>query len=696
MANSRSWLPSKAALIACAALAVGLIAVLSDQAAAQSMLSGIGSGALIAALAIGIVLIYRGSGTVNVAVGALAMYSSYVFVLLHQDGDLLLIAWTVHVGVMPLIPALIVTLLVGAVINLITYGLIFGRIQHASAVAKLVASVGLLLIFQAIIVLQYGTTGMTVESPFGTGSLSLPGSLTVPESQVLVLGVVVLVGVILWAIFRFTRFGLATRGAAENEPHAVSLGFDPLKIAATNWAMSGVVVSLLAVMTALLNESIDPSAVTLLVVAGLGAALIGGFSSFGLAILGGVGIGMGQALLQFLALQDWFPTAGGDPLPGVAQTLPFIVIVITLMIKGQGLPTRGAPEAIRLPEAPTPKFVLPGVAVSAVAIIFAMLFLDSLWRLAAINSMVGVCLCLSLVVLIGYVGQVSLAQVAIAGFAGFTLSRLTEAVGLGFPIAPVLAILGATLVGVLVAIPALRIRGVQLAAVTMAAALAIENFVFNNPIWAGGFSGAQVGSPTFLGFDFGPGVESSLGQGGLPSPWFGFFCFIVVLGIALAVTNVRRNATGRRMLAVRANERAAASLGVNVSQTKVVGFAIAALIAGTAGVLSGYRFGSVTSDYFGILQSFSILAFAYLGGISTVSGAVIGGMLVTNGIAFTALDKWLGISSEYGLLIGGLGLVITVVLNPDGISGEIRRLGKKFRSRGARDPGEGSLSEAVR
>jgi branched-chain amino acid transport system permease protein len=131
------------------------------------------------------------------------------------------------------------------------------------------------------------------------------------------------------------------------------------------------------------------------------------------------------------------------------------------------------------------------------------------------------------------------------------------------------------------------------------------------------------------------------------------------------------------MLAVRANERAAASLGINVGGTKVVAFAVAAFIAGIAGVLSGYRFGSVTPQYFGIFQSFTILAFAYLGGISSVSGAVVGGLLVTNGIALTALDEVVGVSSEYAMLIGGLGLILTVVANPDGIAGSLRALTRR-------------------
>jgi branched-chain amino acid transport system permease protein len=666
-----------------AVLAFVVLALIDDEAA-QSALTGVGGGTLIAALAIGVVLAYRGSGVVNIAVGAQAMYASYVFVLLREKGDLLLIAWPVHVGTLALVPALLITLAIGAAINLLAYAGIFSRLQQASAVAKLVASVGMLLILQAIIVLKFGTAPLAVNSPFDAKSrVDLPGSLSMPIDQFVAALIVIGVAVALWALFRFTRFGLATRGAAENEPRAVALGYNPLALAARNWALSGAVVSLLAVIVAFVNGSVDPTVITLLVVAGLGAALVGGFNSFGLAVVGGIGIGMGQALIQYLSTQSWFPQSGGGPLPGVQETLPFVVIVLALVIRGRGLPTRGAPESIRLPYAPLPRRLPLGMGVGTVAVVIAMLTLSSTWRLATINSLVGVCLCLSLVVLIGYVGQVSLAQLSIAGFAGFVLSRLAESAHIPFPWAPLLAILAATLLGVAVALPALRIRGVQLAAVTLAAALAIENFVFNNPQWSGGFGGASVPEPSIFGIDLGPQAASGIGDGSLPDPIFGFLCLAVVLMLALLVANLRRSSSGRRMLAVRSNERAAASLGVNVSSTKIVAFATSALVAGIGGVLSGYRFGSVTPEYFGVFQSFLILAFAYLGGISSISGAVIGGLLVTNGLVLTALDKWVGISSEYSILIGGLGLVLTVVANPDGVAGSLRRLGIKFRSRGS-------------
>jgi len=103
----------------------------------------------------------------------------------------------------------------------------------------------------------------------------------------------------------------------------------------------------------------------------------------------------------------------------------------------------------------------------------------------------------------------------------------------------------------------------------------------------------------------------------------------------------------------------------------------------------------VTPDYFGVLQSLSFLAFAYMGGISSVTGAVIAGFLVTNGLVFTALQNWVGISPDYTILIGGLGLIATIVLNPDGIAGTWRVIGARYRDRTSRDggaaPPEGGL-----
>lgn len=306
-----------------------------------------------------------------------------------------------------------------------------------------------------------------------------------------------------------------------------------------------------------------------------------------------------------------------------------------------------------------------------------LILLGPEWRLAITNSIIGMILCLSLVVLTGYVGQISLAQMTLAGVAGFTLAKLATEHGVPFPLGPLLAAGVATVVGLVTALPGLRVRGVHLAVMTLAAAVAIENVVFENPSWSGGLGGARVG-PRFLGIGFGPNDAGSL-DGDLPSSWFGLFCLAVALAVAVAVVALRRSAIGQRMLAVRANERAAAAAGVSVAGTKVLAFAIAVFIAGLGGVLSGYRFGSVTPLTFGSLASVTLLAYAYLGGISSVSGAVIGGLLVAGGVGFTALDQWFGVGSEYTLLIAGVGLVGTAVLNPEGLAGVFGRSRRRLR-----------------
>jgi branched-chain amino acid transport system permease protein len=226
-----------------------------------------------------------------------------------------------------------------------------------------------------------------------------------------------------------------------------------------------------------------------------------------------------------------------------------------------------------------------------------------------------------------------------------------------------------------------RVRGVNLAVVTIAASLAIENFVFKNPSWSGGLQGATVGPPRLFGLRFGPNDSAAIVNGKLPNPWFGVFCLTVVVLLGLLVVNLRRSNTGRQMLAVRSNERAAAGAGVSVAGVKMLAFAVSAFIAGLGGALSGYRFGSVTPDNFGVVASLTFLAFAYLGGISSVMGAAIGGCLVGGGLAFTALREWFGVSPQFTNLLGGLGLIVAAIANPEGIAGAWRALALKLKAR---------------
>ena len=346
---------------------------------------------------------------------------------------------------------------------------------------------------------------------------------------------------------------------------------------------------------------------------------------------------------------------------------------------------------VRLPSAPPAirnKRVLP-VAFAAAAVV--LFFLGPTWRTAATNSITGAIVCLSLVVLTGFAGQISLAQMAFAGISGFALAKLAVHLLLPFPVGLVLGASVATIFGVVFSLPALRIRGVHLAIVTLAAAVTVADFVFANPTWTG-LGGAPVPAPHLFGLQIAPSAPYNFGDHQFPNPLFGIACLVVLLVMVLIVSNVRRSQLGSHMLAVRANERAAAAVGINAVHTKIIAFTLAAFIAGIGGALEGYASGVVTSDEFGATTLILIFAFAYLGGISSIGGALIASLFVPSGI-LTSAAQHIGISANYLVLLGGLGVIINAVQAPEGIAGAVGHIPqavadhtRKLRTRRPRTP----------
>ena len=197
-----------------------------------------------------------------------------------------------------------------------------------------------------------------------------------------------------------------------------------------------------------------------------------------------------------------------------------------------------------------------------------------------------------------------------------------------FPIAPVLAVAGTTALGVVISLPALRIRGIQVAIVTLAAAVAIEQLLFRNPAFTGHGGLAHVDPPSVLGHRFG-----IIGPGDYPYRPFGLFVLALLVGSALLVVNARRGPLGRHMLAIRANERAAAASGVPVARVKIQGAAVSSFIAALAGLVFAYK--NVDFSWSGLEASrgLQVLALAYLGGVTSVTGSVIAGLLAPSGLS---------------------------------------------------------------
>jgi ABC-type branched-subunit amino acid transport system permease subunit len=616
---------------------------------------------------------YRSSGVVNFAHAAVGTYLAFAFYEFRETGDLVLPLFAVPHRI-PLVPrptvatALVFFVLYGALLGLLLQQLVFRRLSRSPALARVVASVGLFLYFWSVIGLEWPVTP-NVRPLLPRDNVMVLGRL-VGVDRLLLGGMVVAVTALLWLLGRRTRFGLATTAAAENRKGALLAGLDPERIAAANWMLATSLAGLAMIFSAQV-VALDALNNALLIVPALAAALLGGFRSYPVVAAAGLAIGMVQSeLLNLQSEWTWLPRIG------LQQGVPFLVILVVMAVRGEALPGRGRLAEGRYPAAPEPRGVaVAGAALTAAAAV-VMVAAGSEWRAAVITSSIFAVLALSVVLLTGFVGQISLATYAFAGVAAFSMVRFAEA-GLPFPLAPALAVAATGLLGALVGLPAVRVRGLNLAIVTLGAAVAIQELLFKWDRFVGSVAATQVPEPSL-----GP-IDLTIRASGdaYPRTAFGLLCIAVLAVCALAVANLRRGASGLAWLAVRSNEQAAAAAGIDVRSAKLSAFALSAVLAGTGGVLLAYQRLTLTADSFQVFNSLSLLALTYLAGIAALSGGLTAGALAPVGILAIAMGQEVGAPSPYQFAVSGLLLVVMAVLYPDGITGAVRTLWARLRGR---------------
>ena len=639
----------------------------------QFLLLGLGAGAIYAAIALGLLMTYRSSGVVNFAHGAAAMYGAYVFVGLRVNGDLLLplpgAPGRVHLHAMGGLPAAVIAIAATTALELGIYYAVFRPLRDAPPLSRLLASVGVMVALQAIVTLQYGADAISVPRVLPATPVSVLGR-PLPSDRLWLAAIVVVVTGLLSVGYRRLRIGLASRAAVEDETSLALLGWSPDLVAAVNWALAGVLAGGAGVLIGPITAA-DPVTFTLLVVPALAAALVAGFTSFTATTATALALGMVQSvLLEVQAHASWLPATG------VGKALPLLAIAIAAVARGSLMPPRGQLTERRLPVVAAPARPALPVAAGAVAGLASLLLLHGDYRLALLNTFIGIVVCLSIVVVTGYLGQLSLAQMAFAGVAGFALTRMQHPLGVPFPLDALVAATLAAVAGIVIALPALRVRGPSLAVVTLAGALAVQALLFESPSLTGGFAGTPVHAPSLAGHSLGPGS----GGGDYPHRRFGLLVLVVTVSAAFAVLSLRGSSLGRRMLAVRANERGAAALGVSVTSTKLLGFAVSAFLAGLAGAMIGWEQARLSFGSFDVFVSLGLVAVTYVGGIGRVGGAVVGGALVASGIVFTWLDHAASIG-RYQLLISGVAVVIAIIVAPDGLTGAAARLTRVWARR---------------
>jgi ABC-type branched-subunit amino acid transport system ATPase component/branched-subunit amino acid ABC-type transport system permease component len=599
----------------------------------QFAVLGLGLGALYAIAGIGLVLVYRGSRVVNFAQGAMGMVAAYVFYVLRQE----------H-GVNTLIAAFI-GLLASAVLGAGFHILIMRQLREASILTRIVATLALLVVLQEATVLTFGLPRI-VSPILPTGSVQIFGA-RIGEDRLLIFGIVVALTIVLWAIYKFTKFGVATSAVAENPTAAAALAISPSVIAAANWAIGAALGGFAAILLVPIT-GLSSTNLSLLVIPILAAAAVGRFSSFPITTLAGLSIGIGQS-----EVTRWVNAPGWD------TAVPFIFVTVILMFRGRSV--AGKDEAFgRMPGLGTGR-ISPGlVLVGAVAAILCIwVVFPSDWLDALQLQMALAMILFSFVVVTGFTGQVSLAQVGFAGVGALIAAWLYSAHGWPFELAIVAGVAATIPIGVVVGMAGVRARGVALAIVSLGLAFFLETVIFGNTTFTGGLLGYNASNPRFFGINV-SGVTFASRYATLT------LIFLVLVGLGIA--NLRRGRAGRRLIAVRTNERAAAALGISVAGSKLYAFVLGGMIAALGGILLAFDSPVIEFGSFAGLQSITFMQDAVFGGVGNLGGPLIasgfqGGTLGTQIFAFLGSNVAIYLS-----LVSGVGLLIMLTRAPDGLA----------------------------
>jgi ABC-type branched-subunit amino acid transport system ATPase component/ABC-type branched-subunit amino acid transport system permease subunit len=592
---------------------------------------GLGAGAVYALVAQGLVLVYRGSGIVNFAQGTFAMAGAYAFYELSSRG-------------VPVIPAILAACAVGALLGLVMQVVVMWPLRTASPITRTIATLAVFLILQALAGLHYGDQVLFV-TPYLPQAIWHIGSLTIQADRLTLFGIAIVLSLALAVTQRRFLIGLATSALAQNERALAADGWSPNLVASLNWAAGGALAGLAGALIAPVT-GLAVTNLSLLIVPALAAALLGGFDSFTLTLVGATGIGVVQSLTTRYVSQFGAPDA-----------IPFLVIILVLVVTGRSLPLRSHVSE-RLQSIGTGQIRRLVLVLSVLVVGVLMLFVFSTaWQVAFTNSFAVAIVLLSIVVLTGYAGQISLAQFTMAGIGAYIAGRLVAADGWPDWIAWLTAIGAAIPIGALFALPALRTRGVNLAVVTFGLAVAVERMLFENINYNGGINGTNVGSTHLFGLDVNPVTQP------------GRYGVVALVCLALAmwlVGNLRRSATGRRLIAIRTNERAAASLGISLVGGKLYAFCLAAAIAALGGILIAFQSPAIVLEPFDAVGSVTTTSFAVIGGTGYVAGPLFGANLAPGAVGtlfnplFHGIANWLGV-------IGGCLVLVTLLSAPDGL-----------------------------
>lgn len=618
---------------------------------------GVVTGLTYALLGVGLLLVYRTSRVVNFAHGEMGAVAASVMVFVTVVHRL-----PYAIG---LLAALATAVATGVVMELV-----MRRLARSSRLIALVATIGAAQLFFTV------NTFLLAARDIGSSRFPTPfdasvevGSLRLGSPQLLMLLMVPALTAALAAFFAVTRLGLASRAAAENQDAAELCGVSARTVSLAVWVMAGLLAAVSAILISptrplVLQSALGPS----LMVRALAAAVLGGFANPFRVFAGGIGIGVVELVV-----------AWNSKRPGEVDLVLFVVLAVALLVR------RGLSQAVRGGEAstwtltgilrPLPPQIAAvrrvrvaravGLAVATVAAVLLVVPLSGAQAVKATSMVLFATMGLSLVVLTGFAGQLSLGQFAFVGLGALVGGRIGQ---LGYDpwVAVVYAVAAGGLAALVVGLPALRIRGLFLAVTTLSFGVASQTWLRGQD-WlvhvTGVSSSLQIRRPQWFGVDFGDEKR------------FYWLCLGIFVCTAALVRHLRRTGLGRAMMAVRDNEPAAAAFSVSPRRTKLAAFVISGMVASLAGYFYGGLLGVFNEpSTFAAELSLALVALVVLGGVTTVTGTVAGAIFVRGGALLIEPLVTNLVPSSATLIVSGAGLLVVILQFPGGIAEALFRL----------------------
>jgi ABC-type branched-subunit amino acid transport system ATPase component/ABC-type branched-subunit amino acid transport system permease subunit len=599
-------------------------------------LIGIGIGALYAICAQGVVLIYRGSGVVNFGQSGFVIVGGYTCYQLQQVSGLPI--WVSVVGAVA----------AGAIVSAATYYLVMRPMKQSSPLARVVATLGVQVILVSAAEIKYGQNVLSVRSFLPVNSIHIGSGVVTADKLILFVFGLVLTGV-LWWVYRATSFGRIATAISENELAAASCGRSPDTIAGINWLIGGALAGLTGAAIAPITF-LQPSSLNELILPALAAALLGSFSSFPLAFLAAILIGVGESVLTLASSDNnWWA--------GWPAALPFLIVIVYLVVRGTGVPLRGH-IFDKLPRVGAGIIRPIPVLVTFVLACVVTVVLPNSWSISFTVTVAMAIVCLSVLVVTGYAGQLSLGGYVIGAMGAWVAAKLMSGANVPFDLAFVIGVIAAMAIGLVLGLPSLRTRGVNLAITTLGISIALYALFLNNGQLAGSIGGIPVKAANILGFSVNPAAHPK---------FYGIAAVVALTLVALSVANLRRGVAGRRLLAVRSNERAAMSLGISVYGAKLYAFTLSSGIAAIGVMIYAFLNTSVVFNLFDVFSSITVVTSAVVGGVGIIGGSLVGANMISGGLSSQFLSSLSVTLNEWLPLIGGVSVLLILRSSPDGL-----------------------------